>query len=744
MNAVRISVLSTSKVIEKLEMESPNARKQAEEAVLSMFMNKSVYNAWLAYEPSAFDGRDALHTSDYPGAPSGRFILSYIVENGEIIVARDMHEETLDDPEKSPWYTIARDEGRLYIDVDNAKTNLYRYREGDDPVYTMSIVAPVYRDGQVIGCVGADVLFDTMTFGINNTMNASVAVFYSDGRVFYADELRFAEESIDTLGFTETERIKQAFDNGKSLFLPNEYSAFADESAFTYFQPIRGEGMDGKPLYLYVALPRAETNKDLTKVLILAAAVGIAMLAVLLILLAYVVGRISKPINELSLSAEAISQGKLDTEIAYFPDAHGEIGRLSKALYLMVEQFRVYIIEQNRIQEETALGARLDGILERANHSPDEIHELSAMLAKHFGLYKAAVVSVEGGRASVISSFVASEERAVSAYFEDFQYHNQVAGLLANGEKLLFLNAYGIEAHKASFADKETVSLCVVPFSDGQDLLGYLIMENNNRMKTFRSNTESILVYIGEVLSRWLAGKKAALGETVSAHEQQILKQEAPAGQIGPEQGANTFITAARVIDGLYVNSALETMGGMEDIYEQSLRLFAKTAAKTVKKMDTFISGGDIGSFAIEIHGIKGALNNVGASELGAFASRIEKMAKVGELESSAEAYKEFRTAMVVFMEQLKALSNETGAKAKKPGDIEALRAALAKTSEAAGHYDSMEALETISEFSDFTYGTETDRLIIDLIRWLEAYDCERALDVIDNIGGILNDAGQE
>ena len=281
-DSVRIAVLSIANILESVDGNSENARERVSNVLHSMLINDAIYNVWVVYEPQAFDGNDDAHRYDYPGAPSGRFIRSYVKQDGEIVVAPDMDDVSIDDPELSPWYTRPRDSGQLYIDLDNENVNIWNYGLDEDPIYTLSIVSPIFRDGQVIGAIGADIEFDSMVISIDGGLRSTVAVFYSNGRIFYSPDLKYAEESIYTLGFSDPALIRGSFDSAEPLFLPDEYCIFTDTMGVTFFQPVPIRNYDQGGLFLYVSTPRTVIFERLFPVfLIIAATIPTGVIGIL-------------------------------------------------------------------------------------------------------------------------------------------------------------------------------------------------------------------------------------------------------------------------------------------------------------------------------------------------------------------------------------------------------------------------------------------------------------------------------
>jgi CheY-like chemotaxis protein/HPt (histidine-containing phosphotransfer) domain-containing protein len=87
-----------------------------------------------------------------------------------------------------------------------------------------------------------------------------------------------------------------------------------------------------------------------------------------------------------------------------------------------------------------------------------------------------------------------------------------------------------------------------------------------------------------------------------------------------------------RQIDGLSVSIGLERVDAQWDIYEKMLKLMMQEIEKACKNLGEFLLANDMNSFYIEVHGIKGALANIGAMELSERAFDLEVAASVKDI----------------------------------------------------------------------------------------------------------------
>ena len=79
------------------------------------------------------------------------------------------------------------------------------------------------------------------------------------------------------------------------------------------------------------------------------------------------------------------------------------------------------------------------------------------------------------------------------------------------------------------------------------------------------------------------------------------------------------------------LSAGLERVDGMKSYYRNTLRLMQREIEKSENNLNRFLALKDLYNFRIEIHGIKGALANIGATELAARAYDLEMAADGGD-----------------------------------------------------------------------------------------------------------------
>jgi CheY-like chemotaxis protein/HPt (histidine-containing phosphotransfer) domain-containing protein len=77
-------------------------------------------------------------------------------------------------------------------------------------------------------------------------------------------------------------------------------------------------------------------------------------------------------------------------------------------------------------------------------------------------------------------------------------------------------------------------------------------------------------------------------------------------------------------IEGLSVLTGLDRVDGQRDVYKKTLKLMIPEIEKSDNNLSMFLAADDMDNFRIEVHGLKGALANIGAMKLSAKASDLE------------------------------------------------------------------------------------------------------------------------
>jgi HPt (histidine-containing phosphotransfer) domain-containing protein len=157
------------------------------------------------------------------------------------------------------------------------------------------------------------------------------------------------------------------------------------------------------------------------------------------------------------------------------------------------------------------------------------------------------------------------------------------------------------------------------------------------------------------------------------------------------------MVQAARCVEGLNVDRGLLLIGGVQEQYGELLRISAKVFAEGIQKMRAQYTS-DLPAFAIEVHGMKGALYNIGAEEMGDLAKKLEFAAKGGDAACCREVYPAFESRLDVLARELEEATRVESGPAGT-GNIPELIKALLRIQEACRKYDAILAGKILSSF---------------------------------------------
>ena len=345
--------------------------RQAYLSILEQAMksNPHYVGVWTAWEPNAFDGRDAEFvnvdgSATFPLAKvhdaTGRFIpYVFATPNGYDMTALMDY----DKPGAGDYYLLAQTSGRQQI------IEPYSYEVDGKSVVMTSLVTPIVVDGKVLGVAGVDLSLSAIQARLGairpyETGSASLISF--GGRWAAHDKpdyiMKDIEETNDTLAPAKP-RIAKGED-----FSFEDFSKSLDTNVLRSFEPV-AIGDTGTPWSIMVNLPEDKIlapSRELTWFTIGAAAFLVLALSVIVTLMIRFL--IVNPVGGLTKAVDTLAGGT--TEIEVPSTGRGdELGVMAKA----IEFFRQKLVEIEELRRKTeeaekeAIAARRKGMLELAD-----------------------------------------------------------------------------------------------------------------------------------------------------------------------------------------------------------------------------------------------------------------------------------------------------------------------------------------------------------------------------------------
>ena len=234
------------------------------------------------------------------------------------------------DKENSAWYYEPVTQGRACW-VGPYKAHLL----GRLP--TVSYVVPIYYYGVLIGVLGMDTLFYSITSPIQamRVYDSGFAFLLSNkGRIIYHPVVS-AGKTLEEISSDLSPAMFQTQNNGDKLI---RYKADGKERQLSFTTLSNG-------MKLVVTAPTEEIFSSLrqsTRFIILAA---IAILAAFIVATLFIAGELTKPLLQLANASQKLAAGNFDAELDYEGD--DEVGIVTKSFRQMRDRLKLYISDLN-------------------------------------------------------------------------------------------------------------------------------------------------------------------------------------------------------------------------------------------------------------------------------------------------------------------------------------------------------------------------------------------------------------
>jgi len=331
--------------------------------------NPQYVAVWTAWEPNAFDGKDADFVNadgkaTFPGAKAhdatGRFI-PYVFSTPEGFDLTPLTD--YDKPGAGDYYLLAQKSGKQQI------IEPYPYPVGDKTVIMTSLVTPIIIDGKVLGVVGLDLdlaAIQERLGKIHPYETGSVSLISAAGNFAAFKDPKFVMKPIEQ----QTPSLAVAKDHiakGDVFEFP-DFSVSLQVQVLRAFEPVE-IGTTGTPWSVMVNLPEDKILAPahaLTNFTLIAAAILVVVLSLIVAFL--IRSLVVRPVGGLTKAVETLADGNTGIEIPATKRGD-ELGVMARA----VEFFRQKLIEIEELRKKTAAAeqesaaARRQGMLDLAD-----------------------------------------------------------------------------------------------------------------------------------------------------------------------------------------------------------------------------------------------------------------------------------------------------------------------------------------------------------------------------------------
>lgn len=201
----------------------------------------------------------------------------------------------------------------------------------------------------------------------------------------------------------------------------------------------------------------------------------------------------------------------------------------------------------------------------------------------------------------------------------------------------------------------------------------------------------------------------------------------------------NKFMAQLKGIQGMDAEYALESIGGSDVLYYKLLSQTIRIVPRNVEQMDGYIGSGDLHSFGITAHGIKGSLRQVGCWEMARTAEYLELKAKEGGDPDFNEIYRIFKAKLLNFCGNISsAISNAgTGSDSESEvltADISNYKDILLQAKDAVEDFDSILAAELLSPIMNKRFDDSSGNLLLSAMEELESFRLQTSLEYISRL----------
>ncbi len=361
--------------------------------------NEAFIGAGAAFEPNAFDGKDAQMANSPGSDASGRFI-PYQVGGMDVAILEDL--------ETSEYYAAPKRRNHSHLSNPNPYT-----LNGKSLIMTTAS-AVVRVDNQFRGVVVIDMLLDTIATRVNEVKVYSTgwgSLITQNGLIVaHKDNSLVLKNLFDTRLVADREGLRKAMTNGERYL---ELHAEGGEQAFYYYYPIHFE-TTGQTWYFCVSAPLDEVLAEAREISQVTMIISFSVLILALLVIFVVVRSSVRPLGYLSGVAKEIAGGNLHMTIKD-ESFGGEVKELSTALKDMIAS----LLENITKAEEMSADAKAQAEKAQLATREAEAMRLAAESAKREGMLAAA------DRLEDVVHIISSASEQLSAQIEESERGSQ-------------------------------------------------------------------------------------------------------------------------------------------------------------------------------------------------------------------------------------------------------------------------------------------------------------------------------
>ena len=331
--------------------------------------NSNLVGVGVVFEPNAFDGNDAAHTSDPLSDSTGRMI-SYVSREGSSVEF-----EPSTGYETADWYTEPKRTSKLTL------TNPYYEEVGGKKTLVVSLAIPLIVDGHFVGAISLDFDMEQIQkdFEKASTPDNIYLMIDNAGRLVAhgTSPDSIMKDAFQLMGSTEQDK-KEIFTDGP-YSLTNVSPTTGKESVYVFYA-LHYDGID-TPWAIFSVTDKDKFVGTAREMVIFSVVLAVICSVVLVIALAmFIQRRLIVPIGDVTGILTRFSDLDLDHEkgkhAAIYLDRADEIGAMIRSLGRMANSLREIIGKINGVsQSVAATSEELTATAQDTAHSAETVRK---------------------------------------------------------------------------------------------------------------------------------------------------------------------------------------------------------------------------------------------------------------------------------------------------------------------------------------------------------------------------------
>ncbi len=338
-----------------LEAEEGSLTRQEGNHILRHVLeqNPEVLGTYYLFEPNQFDGKDREYAGTTGHDDTGRYI-PYVYRTADGSVAVEPL-ASYEDETDGAYYQLPKKTNESQI------LDPFFYEVGGERTLMTSQVVPVNdAEGNFIGIAGCDIAIDYLHRRIAEIAPyrdaGYLTLWTNDGTVVAGagtdGEALIGRSYSELDGFTED--FAAAFEAGED-FLLSQRDAKTGEEHLVYGHPFTITGA-GKTLWLTANIPTARVFEKSQQAIMITAGIGVAALALIIVLLVLISRNISRQMRKGVRFAEEVAAGNLASEIDVYQK--DEVGQLADSLRNMQNKLTDIVSSVKSASDNVASGSQ--------------------------------------------------------------------------------------------------------------------------------------------------------------------------------------------------------------------------------------------------------------------------------------------------------------------------------------------------------------------------------------------------